>query len=265
MKTVEEALDAVAGAEARREAARGRRRAPSSITASADDEQRDQRAMSCQRLQALGGGGDLGRRLAEDAAGGDVLDLGEDQAAAAPASAPAVSASGRLRQSSASMTLPWNSSQSSTRTSAGTPTQIGDEGAVIARQRMHRRAVGRRRSAGRRRGRRDRRRARRRGSSGTDSRSRRALRRGDGRGAPRRRGRRIRSVGRSGPWRRRASTAARTCVALVVGERDQAALGQVAVRAEGLLGDVLGDELVEARDHAAMRVLDVDVERARDP
>ena len=36
----------------------------------------------------------------------------------------AVSPSGRLRSSRPSITLPWSSSQSSTRTSAGTPTQI---------------------------------------------------------------------------------------------------------------------------------------------
>ena len=56
--------------------------------------------------------------------------------------APALSASGRLRSSRPSMTLPWRSSQSRTRTSAGTADPDGDERAVIARQRVHRRGVG---------------------------------------------------------------------------------------------------------------------------
>src|SRR3546814_3963327 len=50
----------------------------------------------------------------------------------------------------------------------------------------------------------------------------------------------------------------------VVGEGHQAALGKVAVGTEGRLAHVLLDELAEAGNNAAMRVLDVDEQRARD-
>ena len=107
---------------------RGERRAraknrPASISASADDEEGDADD-ALPAAQPLGGRGDLGRGLGEDVAGGDVAGSRRGPAERRAASAPAVSVSGRLRQSSASITPFWNSSQSSTRISAGTPTQI---------------------------------------------------------------------------------------------------------------------------------------------
>src|SRR5919106_6225891 len=49
---------------------------------------------------------------------------------------------------------------------------------------------------------------------------------------------------------------------LVLGQRNQAALGQIAARAHGVVAHILLDEFLEVRHHAAMVVLDVDEQRA---
>ena len=122
MKTGQRALDAVAGAEARREAGAGEEEAEQHRRDR--DDEHGERAMRGPARQPRGGGGDLGGRLAEDR--GRRRRCGSRRASrlCCAAVAPAVSASGRLRSSRPSMTLPCRSSQSSTRTSAGTPTQI---------------------------------------------------------------------------------------------------------------------------------------------
>src|SRR4051812_2942642 len=50
---------------------------------------------------------------------------------------------------------------------------------------------------------------------------------------------------------------------LVLGRRDETLLGEVAVCAQRLLAGVLGDELVDAGNHAHVRLLHVDEERTR--
>ena len=106
---------------------RGARRAraknrPASITASAATKSA-MRTMPCQRMSrspaaAISGEGSVKMLPAA------TFWISERISERRAASAPAVSVSGRLRQSSASMTLFWNRSHSSTSTSAGTPTQI---------------------------------------------------------------------------------------------------------------------------------------------
>src|SRR4051794_18882737 len=51
---------------------------------------------------------------------------------------------------------------------------------------------------------------------------------------------------------------------LVLGQRDQPLVGEIAILADRGLAGELGDIFADAGDHADMRVLDVEEQRARD-
>ena len=87
------------------------------------------------------------------------------------AAAPAVRLSGRLRTSRPSMTVPWKQQPEQHEDQRRHADPDRDEGAVVARQRVHRLAVGGDEAARRASGRRCRRRATARGWSGRDSRT----------------------------------------------------------------------------------------------